>query len=321
MPFIPPEQVAKAKEMDLLTYLKTYEPGELVRISDREYCTRTHDSLKISNGKWMWWSQGIGGKSAVDYLVAVQGLSFPDAVQRILENKSIDIPRSRSPTVIKTAKKLILPRASPTNNIAKRYLMDRGIAENIIDLCIQNGSIYESLPMNNVVFVGFDEKHTPRYAAMRGTRGSDFKGDVYGSDKQYSFRVINPKSDTVHLFEGAVDLLSYMTLMQMAGRDWTTDNLISLDGVYNAKQYQEAKHIPVALSHFLECNPQIKTIRLHLDNDRAGRNAANAITTLLSDKYRIVNRPVPYGKDVNDYLCFRLKNRRKENREENKTVR
>ena len=107
--------------MDLLTYLKTYEPSELVRISDREYCTKAHDSLKISNGKWMWWSQGIGGKSAVDYLIAVQGLSFPDAVQRILENKSIDMPRSRSPTVTKTEKKLILPRASPTNNIAKQY--------------------------------------------------------------------------------------------------------------------------------------------------------------------------------------------------------
>lgn len=30
MPYIPPEVVAKAKEMDLLTYLKNYEPGELV---------------------------------------------------------------------------------------------------------------------------------------------------------------------------------------------------------------------------------------------------------------------------------------------------
>ena len=26
MPYIPPEVVAKAKEMDLLTYLKNYEP-------------------------------------------------------------------------------------------------------------------------------------------------------------------------------------------------------------------------------------------------------------------------------------------------------
>ena len=27
--------------------------------------------LKISNGKWMWWSQRIGGYKALDYLVTV----------------------------------------------------------------------------------------------------------------------------------------------------------------------------------------------------------------------------------------------------------
>ncbi len=30
MPYIPPEAVEKAREMDLLAYLKSYEPQELV---------------------------------------------------------------------------------------------------------------------------------------------------------------------------------------------------------------------------------------------------------------------------------------------------
>ena len=30
------------------------------------YCTAEHDSLKISNGKWYWWSRGFGGYSALD---------------------------------------------------------------------------------------------------------------------------------------------------------------------------------------------------------------------------------------------------------------
>ena len=51
MPYIPPEVVSTAKEMDLLTYLKNYEPGELVHFGGNTYCTRIHDSLKISNGK------------------------------------------------------------------------------------------------------------------------------------------------------------------------------------------------------------------------------------------------------------------------------
>lgn len=76
MPYIAPEVVQEVKRMDLLTYLKNYEPRELVHFSGNTYTTRSHDSLKISNGKWMWWSQSIGGRSALDYLIKVRGYSF-----------------------------------------------------------------------------------------------------------------------------------------------------------------------------------------------------------------------------------------------------
>ena len=42
------EQIEKAKEWDLLSYLQAYEPHELKRSGPNEYCTRTHDSLKIT---------------------------------------------------------------------------------------------------------------------------------------------------------------------------------------------------------------------------------------------------------------------------------
>ena len=76
MPYIPPQVVQEVKRMDLLTYLKNYEPYELVHFSGNTYTTRTHDSLKISNGKWMWWSQRTGGRSALDYLIKVRGYSL-----------------------------------------------------------------------------------------------------------------------------------------------------------------------------------------------------------------------------------------------------
>ena len=69
-------EIERARELDLLTYLQTYEPHELVRISSAVYSTRSHDSLKISNGKWYQWSTGIGGVSALDYLVKVQGMQI-----------------------------------------------------------------------------------------------------------------------------------------------------------------------------------------------------------------------------------------------------
>ena len=80
MPFVSKKQIEQAREIDLLTYLQRYEPEELVHFSGNTYTTRTHDSLKISNGKWCWWSHGIGGTNALDYLVSVRGLSLPDAV-------------------------------------------------------------------------------------------------------------------------------------------------------------------------------------------------------------------------------------------------
>ena len=58
MPYIPPEVVEQARQIDLLTYLQSCEPQELVRISGNNYTTRTHDSLKIST------ASGCGGHSA-----------------------------------------------------------------------------------------------------------------------------------------------------------------------------------------------------------------------------------------------------------------
>ena len=52
-----------------------YIAPEVVHFSGNTYTytTRRHDSLKISNGKWMWWSQSIGGRSTLDYLIKIRG--------------------------------------------------------------------------------------------------------------------------------------------------------------------------------------------------------------------------------------------------------
>lgn len=96
MGYVTKEMIDRAKEMDLLTYLQTYEPQELVHFGGSTYCTREHDSLKISNGKWCWFSRGIGGKTALDYLIKVKELPFTEAVERIVgraaERPSVFMP-------------------------------------------------------------------------------------------------------------------------------------------------------------------------------------------------------------------------------------
>lgn len=48
MGYVTPEQIAQAKEWDLLTYLQQYDPHQLVHVGGSTYCTREHDSLKMS---------------------------------------------------------------------------------------------------------------------------------------------------------------------------------------------------------------------------------------------------------------------------------
>ena len=305
MPYIAPEVITEAKRMDLLTYLREYEPGELVRFSSNTYTTRTHDSLKISNGKWMWWSRGIGGKSALDYLIKVRGMDFVEAVQTIMGNGSVSFPTYEN---IKSYEEqpLLLPEKSSTTDVVFDYLFGRGIDFEIINHCLEQELIIESLPYHNAVFIGYDENKEPKYAAYRATNQSRIMGDCTGSKKQYSFRLTAENTGEVHLFECAIDLLSYATLMKLEGKDWRQLNLVSLAGVYSPKQKIEDSKVPVTLGRLLEKDKTIRRIVLHLDNDIAGRKATKALQTILSDKYEVVDDPPQYGKDVNDFLCKRL---------------
>ena len=118
MPYIPPNIVAKAREMDLLTYLQNYEPQELVHFGGNTYCTREHDSLKISYGKWCWFSRGIGGRSALDYLIKVKGIPFMQAVERIVGQTRVQPPVFVSGEKATKPKTLLLPKANQsTTNV------------------------------------------------------------------------------------------------------------------------------------------------------------------------------------------------------------
>ncbi|EQB22034.1 hypothetical protein UNSWDHB_648 [Dehalobacter sp. UNSWDHB] len=316
MPYVTREQIEHAKQMDLLTYLEHYEPQELVHFSGNVYTTRSHDSLKISNGKWCWWSRGIGGRSALDYLVKVRGLSLPEAVSQIDGQITIAPPPQSKDKEIAKQKKLLLPEKKANNNGVIAYLTGRGIHEEIIDYCIQTKRLYESSIYHNAVFVGFDLQGIPRYASLRGTSRRRFMGEVNGSDKHFSFSIpARSKSSKLHLFESAIDLMSYCTLQLLAGRDWLQDSCLSLAGIYKPKQDIGESTPPVALMQYLKDFPQINDISLHLDNDAAGRLAAKTIQTIFHSNYTVSNEPPERGKDYNDYLKINLKIRQMHERE------
>ena len=298
MGYVDPELLLRLREIDLLTYLQTCEPDQLVRVSGNTWCTKEHDSLKISNGKWHWFSQKIGGKSALDYLIDVKEMRFHTAVETLLGHKLPDKPLNGT-AKSQGAKELKLPELVAPPKNAVRYLLERGIDPKIVDACVEEGLLLETKKYHNAVFVGFDQDGTARYAALRGTMG-DFKGEASGSDKRFAFLLSDrPDAETVHVFESAIDALSYATLMRRTkGHSWREAPLLSLGGVAVGKK----SGMPIALEHFLEEHSGTRTLLLHLDNDEPGRKAAQDIIAAAESRYEVQDRPPTKGKDVNEYL-------------------
>ena len=296
------EQIAKAKEWDLLSYLQAHEPHELKRCGPREYCTRTHDSLKISNGKWCWNSRGIGGRTALDYLIKVQGMDFVGAVETLCGYRA---PPPQQRPAPKPPKPFALPEASRFPSMMLAYLQGRGIHPDLIRECIKAGTLYESRRYQNCVFVGRDMEGNARFACLRGTRDG-FRMDVEGSDKRYNFSLLaaDPKCPRLAVAESPIDALSLATLVKLSGGEWRDSHYLSLGGT-----------APRAMLQFLHDHPQITQVSLCLDNDKAGIVSMERLEAAIREDPELSQRvtliyhnppPAEHGKDYNELLCAHI---------------
>lgn len=303
MAYYTPEQVAKAKEWDLLTYLQVFEPGELKKCGTNEYCTRTHDSLKISNGKWNWHSRGIGGRTALEYLIKVRGLNFLGAIEVLCGQAAPLEPKQPAP---KKKPVFILPAACRVPSRVTAYLQGRGIDPDVIAACIQARILYESRKYHNCVFVGRDAAGKARSAFLRGTFG-DFKQETAGSEKAFSFFLSakDPESRRLAVAEGAIDALSLASLVKMGGGPWKEYYYLSLGGT-----------APAALLQFLRDHPKVTEISLCLDNDKAGLDGIERLMEAVRSAPELSKRitllypnppPKEFGKDYNLFLSAQVK--------------
>ena len=223
--FVPKEVVEQAKQIDLLTYFMNNNPSELVKKGTNTYSLKSHDSVIISNGLWHRFSTNQAGKTAVDYLIKVEKMTFLEAVRTVL-NRNINtyiIPKNGTNNV---PKQIVIPEKSETNKEVIDYLKNRGIDEDIILDCINKKLIYQENKTNNVVFVGYDNEHNIKYAGCRSTNNKRIMRDAKGSSKEFSFRLLsNIKNNSLHIFESSIDLLSYATLLKLKGYDYKNQNL------------------------------------------------------------------------------------------------
>lgn len=301
------EQIKMARNSDLLEYLNR-SGYEFMKSGRNEFRLKKNDSLVISNNKWHWFSRGIGGNT-LDFLMKYEGKKLPEAVEELIGKTNIHSYGNTNVENYKAEKeknevKLELPEKNKDYRRLFAYLIkSRGIDKNIVQDMVNEKLIYESKDTHNVVFLGKDEKGNIKYANMRGTlTKKPFKGDCTGSKKEYGFS-LKGKSDTLYVFESAIDLLSHATLTKMKRKDYRKDHRIIAGGVS-----------ALSLHQYLKNNPSIKNITLCLDNDKAGKDATKRITDDLKvqGNYNVLEKFPPSGKDWNEYLkkyLFKMKKR------------
>lgn len=297
------KNIEAARRISVVQYLETYHPGELVRKTDKEYCTKTHSSLVITpaNGLFHWFSQSKGGNNALDYLVKVEGMDFVSAVR--LLNEMTPMPVSvqtvkEAPVQQQTSRPFVLPPADRNTEAATSYLMHRGISPKVLRYCVGSGILYQTTRGNyrNCVFVGKDEGGVPRSAFQRGCQGT-YRGDVTGSQKKYGFlmQAENPDCDTVELYEAPIDAMSGATLRQHTDiGKWRSVHYLALGGL---------NYLPI--DYFLQQHPQVKNVVLCFDRDEPGLRFAETVTKRLAERGCNVEKRLPaVGKDYNESLIW-----------------
>ena len=301
------EELMIAKSVDLCRVAEAQ--GYTVRRIGKYHTLKEMDSIRIYNRtNWYRWSrqgeQGSNGGSQIDFLKVFNGMSVKEAVFWLLDfagyRRSEDIGKRLSTrnaivsrqTSTPESKPFLLPDKASKNLRLIKYLTEkRCLSERNVRWFIDKGLIYESAKHHNTVFLGTDVEGNVKFASMRGTYdkdGKSFKCDVSGNDKNYGFHVARKTSDTVAVFEAAIDLMSYMDIFHDTG-----EHLLALGMVADNP-----------LEQYLKDHPEIQCIRFCLDNDTPGRTAALE----LAEKYMArcysvkVDGPPEAYKDYNEWL-------------------
>ncbi len=309
MAYVDKDIIEKARQIDLYSYLKVSAPAELVQCGANCYTTKEHDSLKISNGKWYWWSRGIGGVSALDYLVKVKEIDFVSAVNMLVKQTVITPSFSMPKAKKQKPMFMYVPPHNKECKTVKKYLLERGIDREIIEYFITQNQIAEDNKNGYALFFGNDNEGKHKQCSVRSTDNETVKKELYGSDRHYCFKSFSGKNiTTLRVFESAIDLMSFATLMHQNGNDFKGENMMSLSGIYMPAKEIEKSKTPVAMIKILDENSGIKNIYLHLDSDYAGSQGAKGLAIALGENYNVKYIPPPNGKDFNEYLI--IKNQR-----------
>lgn len=283
-----------------------YQPG---KVGLNEYKIEGYGGLFFNSdkNKWHCFSNSSGG-GVIQFLMNVEGKTWKDSIKYLLENfvntagydkylknreENRETTEYRKENSEEERGKIELPsKASRYKRLYAYLIKTRNIGKQTVDFFVKRGELYEN-DKGGMVFVGKAKDGSVKYAMIRGTaENKPFKAEAKNSDKSFGFKVVNPRSNKLVVFESAIDLMSYMTLKAKLDDRYmlNPENLVSLGGVGDK-----------ALKRMLEENKHIKSIEFALDNDEAGENAKERFVCEYEKNF-VLSRLIFRGKDVNDHL-------------------
>ena len=195
MPGVTEQEIAQAKQMNLYQYMQLCEPDNFKPEGPGQFRHKGHSSLTFAeDGSWTYFKTKATGRTALNYLIAVEGVSFVEAVREInriqggVRPSFQPVKAPSPPAEKKPAKEFRLPKPDKNNYAATAYLRKRCIHPNVLTVCKQKRILYQTSFKDhpNCVFVGRDGNGEAKGGSLRGCSQIQFRRDIPGSKKDIS---------------------------------------------------------------------------------------------------------------------------------------
>ena len=288
------EQKQRANSVDLVEFLQ--RQGEKLLPSGREKRLASDHSITVRGNEWYDHALEQGGL-AIDFIQNFYGLSFPEAVTKLLGDEQGEVyskVKERKQTEQKPFE--LPPKNSDMRRVFAYLIKKRYIDRDVVSFFAKQKLLYESCEQSadktkeyhNAVFVGYDENEVACHAHKRGiySNGKSFKGNVESSNPCYSFHYTGT-SNRLYVFEAPIDMLSFITIYKST--NWQEHSYIALCGVSEQ-----------AMLKMLESNPNLNHVILCSDHDVAGIESSEKFQDILYEKKIECSRMISKCKDWNE---------------------
>ena len=241
-------------------------------------------SFKVDYNKNLWYDFGSGeGGSIIDLVMRMESCSAANAIAKLENGNSFSFHRVESvESAHSTPSTLQIHSVEPLHN---RHLIDYLQSKRAIDIAVAREYCRE-------VHYTISDKHRYAIGFQSDAGGWELRNEFFkGSTSPKSPTTFDNGSNSCLLFEGFVDMLSYLTLKNTVRPTVDIAVLNSGNNLHRAEEFLKRHSI----------------IHSFLDNDTAGCEAHRRLTESICATTRIievVDNSTFYRqhKDLNDYL-------------------